>query len=517
MQDRCFFNGHRLRGFFIVILGVLFSGCIGSRATTEESFDATKIAFDTSTMPAVVLGGGVAGLTAALYFSQANIPCMLVVGPKQGGALSQSHLVRNWPGVLGAPGAEIVNDMLEQVKAGGVRIVDATAVSIDVLQWPRVINLKMINDGSMQQIRALTVVNAMGMEPNLLGIPGESGPDGYWARGVSNCAVCEGSLYKDKVVAVVGGGDAAVVEADYLADIAQKVLILIRKDEFRAKDIKAKEKLLKKPQVTVIFNTEVRAIEGDGKRVTQIVTINNKTKKVQKIPVDGVFLAIGSHANTGLLQDKVEFDAQKFIVLKRGQESSVRGVYAAGDICSTERDFAQAVVAASDGCKAALQAIKFLKTTGFDRSLMKSKEQVDEADQLPVAEKKEQTYSVPKTTDVMGVKEIMSEADFQTWVLNAQQPTVVDLFATWCIPCQKMSPIVDELAEEMGGAVSFVKLNITNKSFDVARMINKIGGQPVQSVPTFLLLSNGKEVGRLIGFQEVDLFKQRIKTMFMIK
>ncbi len=487
-----------LRSSVLMIFLYALSGCVGS----ETHFSAAHVSFDEQTVPVAILGGGVAGLTAALYCSQANIPCVVIEGHKPGGALSQSHSVRNWPGVAQAPGHDIVDSMRKQVAAGGVPIKQEMVIGVDLKQWPRAIQVADCADGAKTRtLKALTVIVAMGTEPNLLGIPGETGANGYWGRGVSNCAVCEGALYKDKVVAIVGGGDAAITEADYLADIARKVIILVRKDVFRAKDLKSKDKALSRSNVEVIFNAEVKEVIGDGKTVTHIVIHDNKNNTDDRMALDGLFLAIGSRSNTALFKNHLQLDERGFVVLKNRQESSVKGVYAAGDVADYE--FVQAVTAASDGCKSALQAIKFLKDCGFESSMLKSSRP------LPAHEAETQDHGL--------VHEIKSAQDFQRLVLEAKKPVVIDIFTTWCIPCQKMMPIVQNLAAALKNRVTFVKINASSQDIDIDVITRKLQGQQLQSVPTFVFVKQGKEIGRMIGARDEAVFEKAIKQAFTME
>lgn len=343
--------------FIVVVL------CSCSSLDITKTTSSSALSLDKDTLPVVVVGGGIAGLTAAVYLMQANIPALVIEGEKVGGALAQSHSVRNWPGVIQAPGMKIVEDLKNQALASGAHILTAKVTKIDVTQRPFVLELESLADGSKQIVKTITCILAMGREPSYLGVPGEKGDAGYWGRGVSDCAVCDGRLYKDRDVVVVGGGDAALQEASYLSDIAKTVTLLVRKDSFRAKDVKERDAVISKPQVKVLFNTEVKEIKGDGKKVTGVVIHNNKTNIKNTLSTDGVFLAIGARPNTALIKGQVELDAQNYVVLKNYQETSIPGVFAAGDIADAV--FAQAVTAADAGARAALQVKRYLTTVGY--------------------------------------------------------------------------------------------------------------------------------------------------------
>ncbi|MFA6527702.1 MAG: FAD-dependent oxidoreductase, partial [Candidatus Babeliales bacterium] len=245
---------------YLCLLVILTPACT-SHKTSHSKADIT---YDSKALPVIILGGGIAGLTSALYCSQANIPCLVIEGPKPGGALSQSHSVRNWPGVIDLPGADIVGALKKQVTAAGITIVQEKVTSVDLSHRPFTVTTSATAQSDRYETRtANACVIAMGTEPNFLNIPGERGADGYWGRGITNCAVCEGSLCKGKKVAIVGGGDAAMVEAGYLADIAAHVTIFVRGKHLRAKDEKTKDRTLGKPNVSIMYETQVTRAEGD--------------------------------------------------------------------------------------------------------------------------------------------------------------------------------------------------------------------------------------------------------------
>lgn len=500
----------RINFWYLLSLAIItLPGCFVTGAKKVESMDVKGIIFDDQTVPVIILGGGVAGLTSAVYFSQARVPCLMIEGPKPGGALTQSHSVRNWPGVLVAPGMDIVQSIKKQAEAGSARIVSEKVVGVDFSQWPRIVHTQSVEDPAVKKTyKACAVVVAMGTEPNFLKVPGESGPDGYWGRGIGNCAVCEGSLYKGKKIAIVGGGDAAITEADYLSDIASDLTIFVRKDAFRAKDVEAKDKVLAKPNVHVVFNTHVTQIHGDGKKLTHVSLKNDQTNQTSTFPIDGLFLGIGSNPNTSLFKGQLALTSRGFIALSHKQETSIRGIFAAGDVSDDE--FVQAITASSDGCKATLQAIKFLKSIGFQTPKEVPAHTI--AEQEKGQTKQVEVNNQEPVHKASAVIEVASSRDFERYVLKATSPVVFDLFATWCIPCKNMAPIFDKLAEEFKGKISFVKMNVANKALNVEALINQLGSKAVQSVPTFLLIKDGKEKERVSGVMSYELFKKKIET-----
>ncbi len=500
---------------FVSLFAVCFTaGC--SRADTGPKVSLDTIRSDDQVYPMVVLGGGVGGLTAALYCLQAQVPTLLIEGSKPGGALSQSHSVRNWPGVHNAPGADIITSIKNQVLQSGATLVAERVISVDFSQWPRVIETASVQDPSIRRtIKALSVIIATGTEPNFLGIPGEQD---FWGKGVSNCAVCEGSLFKNKRVLIVGGGDAAIVEASYLSGIAQEVVLVVRGSSLRAKDTKQRDVVLAKPHVKVLYNTQLQGINGNQQGVTGVVLNNNQTRDT-----DGVFLAIGSQPNTGLFKQQLSLDERGFITLANHQESSVSGVFAVGDVCDS--DFVQAITAAGDGCKAALQGINFLKKLGYAPippqpvtlpAVLSSKTMSKQVG-ATIGEGLKKISINDQKADLVAdgkVHEIVTIKDFERLVVSSKIPVVLDVFATWCGPCQQMAPIIDRLAVKYAGKIIFVKFNIENQTCSLDVILGQLQAKSVQSVPSFLLVRAGKEQKRLVGGMRVEAFERAISDTF---
>jgi len=492
-------------------------GCLSSEKSGSV-LHIKNISFEVEPVPVIVLGGGIAGLTAALYIAQANIPCMVVEGSKPGGALAQSHSVRNWPGKIDVPGAQIVSEIKDQVLANNVSLLTEEVISVDFSSWPYSIKTKQLTDGQVIERKALSCIIAMGAEPNYLGIPGETGDGGYWGRGVSNCAVCEGSLYKDKTVVVVGGGDAAIVEAGYLANIAKEVHLLIRKDLFRTKDIKARDRALHKENVKVLFNTQAKEILGDGDKVTQVVIENNKTNERKVLDVDGFFLAIGSQPKTSVFAHQLELDQRGFIALKEHQATSKPGVFAAGDV--SDPLFVQAITSAGQGCMAALQAKKFLEEVGFEVVFQEKnvqEESLHKEEPTVTSQRVMRQDEQSSEHKHYGVYEPKDLREFTQLTAREQLPSVIDLYATWCMPCKRMAPIFDDLAKLYKDKVNFIKINVSTSVPSADSLIKMLRGKEVRSVPTFLFVKGGKEVGRISGMCTAQQLKQEIDGVLLTR
>ena len=450
----------------------------------------TEVFSEESSYPVAILGGGVGALTSALYLSRAGVEAIVLEGSNPGGLITQSHMVQNWPGEFEISGLELVEKIRKQAVANGAHFRGEEVVSVDFSKRPFTITTRSVaNPDQVHRIKADACIVAMGTQSNYLGVPGETGPDGYWGQGVSNCAICDGSLYRDQVVGIVGGGDAAVLEGLYLSNIARTVYIFVRKDSFKAVEEKRLQALLSKPNVKVFYNTFVSEIKGKDRKLTH-VTLNKKGQKPVDFSLDGLFLAIGSRPNTKLFQNILKMDAAGYIALQKDQETSIKGVYAIGDI--VDPVYKQAIKAAGDGATAAMQAQKYLSDLGISGLVARSQ---------TIA--KQETVTRPETN---GVLEISSVEQFEREVMKGGMPVVVDFYATWCGPCKQISPVFEYFASSLSGKMKFVKVNVDKFHFLST-------SYQVTSMPTVLLFnSNGSEVERKVGADEIYDLLKRLET-----
>ena len=298
----------------------------------------------------VIIGSGCAGLTAAIYAARANLKPLVIDGHEQGGQLSLTTHVENYPGFPdGIMGPELIENMRKQAQRFGA-VFKAGAVSeVDLTQRPFKIT------AGKDSYETKTLIVAAGASARLLGLPGERELIGH---GVSTCATCDGYFFRGKAIAVVGGGDSAMEEANFLTRYASKVYLIHRRNEFRASKImidraKANEKV---EFVTPFAVEEILAPKGhvEGARVR-----NLQTKELRELAVDGVFVAIGHDPNSTVFKGKLEMDSNGYLLAKHGSLTSVPGVYVAGDV--QDHRYRQAVTAAGSGCMAALDAEKFLE------------------------------------------------------------------------------------------------------------------------------------------------------------
>lgn len=298
----------------------------------------------------IILGSGPAGLTAAIYAARGGINTLVIAGFVPMGQLMTTTDVENFPGfVNGIKGPELMNNMLEQAKRFGCEFVYENAVKTDFTK-----DIKSVTDTSNTAYFAKSIIIATGASSKKLGIKGE---DTFFSRGVSTCATCDGAFFKDKVVAVVGGGDSACEESNFLTKFASKVYLIVRKDVLKASKIMQK-RVMDNKKIEILWNTEVKELLGSTV-LEEAVLYNNKTTKTNNIKLNGLFLAIGHTPNTNFLIGSLQIDEKGYIVVKERTKTSVPGVFVAGDV--SDFVYKQAITAAGEGCKAMLDAQFYLE------------------------------------------------------------------------------------------------------------------------------------------------------------
>ena len=300
----------------------------------------------------LIIGGGPAGYTAAIYAARANMAPILFEGIQPGGQLTTTTEIENFPGFpQGIDGNQLMASMREQAVRVGADVRNGAVTAVDLSARP----FKLTVDSSDEYL-ARTVLIATGASAKYLGLPSE---DKYRGAGVSACATCDGFFYRKKTVAVVGGGDTACEEASYLAGLCSKVYMIVRRDVLRASEAMQK-RVLETPNIEVLWNCSTEEVLGDGFGVTG-VRLRRKDGEVFELALDGFFLAIGHHPNSELFREWVNVDAQGYIITDgKSSRTNVEGVFAAGDV--QDPVYRQAVNAAASGCRAALDAEKYLKS-----------------------------------------------------------------------------------------------------------------------------------------------------------
>ncbi len=296
----------------------------------------------------IIIGSGSAGYTAAVYSCRAGRKTLLIAGSIPGGQLMLTSDVENFPGFPESVlGPELMEQMRKQAERFGPEIIYDDASKVNFKSKPFEVTV------GKRILQGKTVIISTGANAKWLGLPSETKFRGH---GVSSCATCDGYFFKEREVVVVGGGDTAMEEATFLANITKQVTVVHRRDRLRASQI-MQERSLKNPKIKFVWDSVVEEILGDS-NVTGIKSRNLKTGKEQLLKTDGVFVAIGYEPNTSIFKGQIDLDPKGYIITHKETETNVPGIFAAGDV----RDFRyrQAVTAAADGCKAAMDADRFI-------------------------------------------------------------------------------------------------------------------------------------------------------------
>lgn len=298
----------------------------------------------------IIIGSGPAGYTAAIYCARAGLRPLVIEGIQTGGQLTTTTEIENFPGFpKGISGAELMELLRAQAERFGAQMKAAEAVGVDFKRQPFLIKL-----GQNQLVEAKCVIIATGASAIYLGLDSEQKLIG---RGVSGCATCDGALYRNKAVAVVGGGDTAMEDALFLTRFASRVTVIHRRDQFRASKIMA-ERVINHPKIKIIWNSVVTEVLDVSKMEVESLSIKNVlTGGISSLPVAGLFVAIGHKPNTNIFKGEVAMDEKGYIIAS-DTRTDVPGVFAAGDV--QDHAYRQAVTAAGSGCMAAIEAERFL-------------------------------------------------------------------------------------------------------------------------------------------------------------
>ena len=303
----------------------------------------------------LIIGSGPAGYTAAIYASRANLSPILIEGPQAGGQLMITTEVENFPGYPdGVEPFQMMDDMRRQAERFGTKIVSGIVVRVDLSCSPK--RLWLDNN---EEYTADSLIIATGASAKFLGIDSE---EKYRGRGVSACATCDGFFYRNKTLAVVGGGDTACEEASYLAGLCKKVYMIVRKPYLRASEI-MQQRVFNNPKIEILFEHNTLRLTGEPKvqGADLIYRKGQEDEQIHHIDIDGFFLAIGHRPNTDLFADYLRRDNEGYILTEGDSpRTNLPGVFAAGDCADPH--YRQAIVAAGSGCKAAIEADKYLKS-----------------------------------------------------------------------------------------------------------------------------------------------------------
>ncbi len=308
-----------------------------------------------TTYDVIIIGSGPAGLTAATYAARANLEPLVIEGMVEGGPtggqLTLTTEVENYPGFpQGIDGPQLIMDMRAQAERFGTQFVTEDVVAADLGERPF-----RLETASGAEIRAQALIIATGAKPRRLDVPGETE---LWGSGVSACATCDGFFFKERHVIVVGGGDSAMEEATFLTKFASKVTVVHRRSELRASKI-MQERALKNDKIEFIWNATIAEVKGENGQVTSVVLEDTETGETRDFAAEGLFLAIGHIPNTSLFEGQLDLDEDGYLLVQEPTtKTKIPGVFASGDVM--DHIYRQAVTAAGTGCRAAIDAERFL-------------------------------------------------------------------------------------------------------------------------------------------------------------
>jgi thioredoxin reductase (NADPH) len=296
----------------------------------------------------IIIGSGPAGLTAGIYAARANLNPIIIEGQEPGGQLMGTTYVENWPGEKKILGPTLMQNIREHAKYTGCAIKSGEITSVDFSKLPFTLSTK------KEMFLAHSIIVATGAKQKRLGIPGETE---YWGKGVTTCAVCDGALYKDKPVVIVGGGDTAMEDASFMTNYTDKITIIQISEKLSA-SAAMQQRVLNEPKINIIYNSTVNSIHGDGHGVTEIVVTNQKTKKEHIIQTNAVFVAVGLKPNTEPFKGHLALASNGYLMVNNHTHTSVAGIFAAGDVADYR--YRQAITSAGSGCMAALDAERYI-------------------------------------------------------------------------------------------------------------------------------------------------------------
>ncbi len=299
----------------------------------------------------IIIGSGPAGLTAAIYAARAKLHPIIISGPNPGGQLVKTTYIENWPGDQTILGADLMERIKNHALHFGATFINQSVTSVDFSTKPFKV---WAGNNQTPALLANSIIIATGAKPKLLNCPGE---EQYWSKGVSTCATCDGALYSEKQIVIVGGGDTAMEDALFLTRFNNQITIVQIGEKLTASQI-MQDRVLSKPQIKIIYHSTIQEILGNNQHVTGVIIKNLKTNITQPLPANAVFLAIGLKPMSDLFASHLETDHYGHILVTNQTHSNIPGIFIAGDVCDNK--YRQAITAAGFGCMAALDAERYL-------------------------------------------------------------------------------------------------------------------------------------------------------------
>lgn len=420
-------------------------------------------------VPVAVIGSGPAGLTAALYTARAHLPTVVFTGSDVGGQLTEARFVENWPSKQKESGAQLMEELQKQVGQFGAKLVEGSVSKVDFSSYPYALFLD-----SGEEITALSCIIATGGDQKKLSIPGV---DEYWGKGIGICTICDAPFDKDKEVAIVGSSDITCDMVLQLREFAKHIYVCVPGERMEAAAVNQKY-LQESKNVTILLNTDVKKINGDGKQLSGIEIADKKTGKKSQLPVQSFYFAFGFKPSTELFRGQLVRDKNEYIKVYNGTKATSKPlIFAAGTVI--DPIYQKGLISASMGAQAAIDLIPRLQDAGFSDELEHSIQ--------------DQLYK--KIKPESAIVPISSGKELQVQ-LKKNGLVLVEFYGQNCKFCKEVDPIIQELAKELK--------DVTIVQFNVQKEYEIIQSYKLEHKPTFILFKDGTEVGRLEGVVSKD-------------
>ncbi len=441
----------------------------------------------------VIVGEGIGGLTSAIYLSQLGCNTLVLQGDLPGGALSAANTVQNWPGEIKINGLDLVKKLESHARHYGAVLESKTLKSVDFSKRPFEMILSGTEPIKDRTIYSLSCIISTGATPLKLNVSGEAE---FWGRGVSNCAICDGPLYKDKILAVVGSSDKALSQVEILSLFAKKIYLIEKAEKLENFGLRALN-IKNNPKVEILLSTEIEKICGNSGGINGL-QIKSKHHGSKKIDVSGVFVMLGSRPNSEIFRGQLKIDEKGFIKLVYGQATSVPGVFAVGEVCCEK--YWQAIAVAGQGCVAALQVFDFLPNK-IDISQIGEISKPAAKIEINDSENKDLEAKKSRVIEIENIFEINPDLE------GKKMPYAIFLSSNWCYPCKSMNKHIEELAEIFWQKIVFYKSNVSKN----AEIAFKFG---VSATPTLILFSKDNKVFKqFVGSQSKETLKNAFQEL----
>jgi thioredoxin reductase (NADPH) len=457
----------------------------------------------------IVIGAGPAGLAAAIYTGREGVPTGIMAGKEPGGQLMGTTSIENYPGFQSIQGPQLMENMKKQAE-------NLESVTILPYEVKEIIYEKDTNDMPFTIITdqgtfyAFSIIVATGSTINRLNIPGE---EKYWGKSVSPCATCDGALYKNKNVIVVGGGDSACEAALSLTSHAETIYLCVRKDFLRASRIMA-NKVKQEKKIRILFNTEIVSLEGDAENITTIKAIDNKTNKTfsfndeYETNISGIFVTIGHSLNTKLIENYITVDTEKGVVKCEGrsQKAHPEGIFVAGDLSSPEK---QAITAAGSGAQAGMETNAFLlqKNIGYN-FYEKNREYFFKAcDTKQTQENPIQETIENKTTT--SYKKVKTLSEYKQIKENEKGHYLLCITSQTCPPCKRLKNETFTSYLLQNDSLPIYVIAIENS--EIKKEVEKESKKKITSIPTTFIMHEDQALATKVGFMNLKELEEWIK------